>query len=172
MKGQLRRYQFSLRSLFLLIFGVALVMPIALVEPLYVMWGIPFFAGALAGVRLARNRFWRTLLFGGMGGTIGLWVAAPLMFLHSQHYSFSQSAATLHREFDSLWVVIAVADSIVNFVMGAGVSAAVWCVQRIRTEVELRAVPAGRVTVYAVVFLLLLVNCLVYGFWMLAALGW
>ena len=164
-------YQFSLLSLLLVMLGIALILPIAMLEPMCVIWGIPFFACSLAGAHCGQGHFRRMLALGGIGGTVGLWVGLPLILLHDHNYSFLHLAETLRRNWDAMLVARAVFDSIGNFLMGAIVAAAVWGVQRLRAKVKARVVSVHRLTVYACAILLFVLNCLVYGLWLLSALG-
>jgi hypothetical protein len=133
-------HPFGLPGLLLLTLGIALAVPIALVEPRCVMWGVPFFACSVAGALYGQGPCRTMLLYGGIGGTVGFWIGVPLIALHNVHYSLSRLAELTSRGIDSLAVAVAVANSIGNFVMGATVAAAVWGVQRTRAQVKAKGI--------------------------------
>jgi hypothetical protein len=167
-------HRVSLRSAFLVMLGTALIVPFAQSDPESVTLAIPFLSCSMIGAMRGRGRFRRMLLLGGIGGTVGLWIGGLLCWSWSHvHMDFSRVAAAAAWDLhDGLFVIILVLNSVAFFLFGAGVAAAIWCVQRIRAKVKSQAVSVGRLTVYAVLALLLVVNCLLYGFWLLSVLGW
>jgi hypothetical protein len=107
---------------------------------LVAMWAVPFFACSIAGALYGQGRFRRMLVYGGIGGTLGFWIAVPLIAMHSVDYSLSRLAELTSKGIDSLAVAVAVANSIGNFVMGATVAAAVWVMRRIRAQVRAKGI--------------------------------